>query len=188
MAATSEKLDQIKELLGSGLVPEVVAEAVGVTASYVSQLMDNDSFRDEVTILRTKSLTADTQRDRKIDAIEDSLVDSMERALPYMTKARDILNAFRVVNQAKRRGLPRQTGNTVNNTIVQINLPVRKVREFVTTQNGEVVEVDGHTMVTMSSTQLLKQLQGREQVGTDGNTTRYKETARYLPNAATNED
>lgn len=174
---------QIKELLGTGLSPEVVASAVGCEASYVSQLLSDEGFANEVSTLRTIALTSHSRRDASIDSIEDKLLLELDEmvASKAFYKPRDVLHAVQVVNAMKRRGhVAQHTGGVVNN-IVHISLPPSAVRRFTTNRVNEVIDIDGQTVVTMPSHQLLKDLAAR---GEEGNE-RYKDAAKYLPSGLT---
>jgi hypothetical protein len=169
---------QIKELLGTGLSNEIVATAVGCDSAYISQLLSDEVFAGEVTALRAAALTANSKRDRKIDGIEDALIVKLEELMDsgVIYKPNDVLRAFTVINNAKRRGVSAAESITINNTVVNLSLPNRVVREFVQNAQGEVVEVEGQTLVTMPAHQLLKNLVNRG----DGSE-KYARVSRFLP-------
>lgn len=177
MAASAEK---IKELLGNGLSNEVVATAVGVHPSYISQLMADEQFSAEVVSKRTQTLTAATIRDRSWDGLEDSLLNKLaekvEQDLIY--KPMDLLRALAVVNNAKRRGTSAQESLVVHQNIVTLNLPTVVVNSYKKNSNGEVVEVTtpegkAQTLVTMPAAALMQKL------GTENKN--YEQVRKYLP-------
>ena len=193
--------EQIKELLGSGLAPGVVASAVGCDHSYISQLLGDEVFAGEVATLRTISLTADTKRDSSIDAIEDKLLAKLDEVVTdgAFYKPRDLLSAVAVVNKLQRRGKPIGSGAgpaTVNN-IVNIQLPAHVSKKFVTNRTNEVIEVEGQTLVTMPAHQLLRDLaeksrreeaatatpppEGELEIVIQGAPNRYGQALNYLP-------
>jgi len=49
-------VERIKQLLGNGVVPSMVAEVVGCDISYISQLFKDETFASEITNVRTKDL------------------------------------------------------------------------------------------------------------------------------------
>jgi hypothetical protein len=171
--------DQVKKLLGTGLTPEIVGSAVGCDPSYISQLMADDAFAQEVAVLRMSALTANNERDKNIDGIEDNLITALRDAVEtkQIYKPREILQAFAVVNSAKRRGIPAREAAVVNNTIVTLNMPVQVIKNYTINGGGEVVGVDKETLVTMPTNQLLNQLAE----GKDGK--RYEDVKRILPQA-----
>lgn len=203
-----QSIDRIKELLGTGLGPEVVATAVGCNQSYVSQLMGDPDFAAEVIELRSIALTAASARDRKADSIEDKLLDRLNDLVDggAIYKVQDVLLATRVANSLKRRGVPAHESLTINQTVVNLTLPGAVVSRFRMNANNEVVEADGQTLVTMSSASLLKTLgsggngNGKANVTIDGSAIgsqlleaakgkdnalkdKYREVSRYLPSA-----
>lgn len=175
-------IEKIRELLGSGCSNDIVATAVGCTPSYISQLMSDQDFAASVTNLRAAALTANTKRDRAIDGIEDTLVESLKDYIDagVFTKPRDILSAFNIVNKAVRRGVSSATNLQVNNTIVNLSLPTVVINKFVLNASSEVIEIDGQTMVSKPAAQLLKDLTSGD--GADGDSNgKYKEIAKYIP-------
>jgi hypothetical protein len=173
--------DQVKQLLGAGLDSGVVASAVGCDPSYIIQLLGDDNFRNEVAILRTKNLTAHNERDRKIDSLEDTLLDKLEEIVNYIHKPTDLLRAFTMINSAKRRGVQSTAGAVPSQAVVKLTIPVVVMQKFVTNKQGEVIEIEGQTMVTMPSHQLLRNLAAQK----GGESNEYENVARYLPGTTT---
>lgn len=179
---------KIKELLGDGLSNEVVSQATGVSPSYISQLMAEDNFKNEVIELRTKALQANTKRDRQIDYIEDNLLDKLRNHLDLgiMMRPAEALRAFAIVNRAVRRGVTTQENISVNQVVVSLQLPTVIVKNFTLNSQSEVIEVDGQTMVTMPSAQLLKNLVEQSTANGEAND-KYSEIAKYIPGGYTHE-
>jgi hypothetical protein len=171
--------EQIRDLLGTGLSPSIVATAVGCSPSYISQLMAEENFAQEVAKLRMAALSANGRRDRNIDRLEDKILGKLEDAIDagMVYKHRDLLSAFNVLNKAQRRGAPPQQATVINNQVVNLNLPPRVVNKYVTNVQGEVIQIgENKTLVTMPAGNLLQKLaeSGR-------NPERYKDVQRYLP-------
>lgn len=169
--------DRILKLLGSGLSNEVVATTVGCDPSYVTQMLSDDHFREQVTILRTETLTKNTKRDQVIDDLEDTILDKLQKSIEYVINPQQLLGAFRTVNQAKRRGAPPQQSVLINNTVVNLQLPPVIHRTFSMNAENAVVEVEGRPMVTMQARQLLATL--AQQRESDGS--KYAEIAKRIP-------
>lgn len=183
MASGLQMIDKerVKQLLGSGLSNDIVSSTLGCDQSYISQLMAVDSFRDEVIALRTASLTAATQRDKKIDSIEDTLIDQLERTVEYIVKPGDLLRAFAMVNAAKRRGVPAHESTIINNNIVNLQIPEVVLRNFQRNGSNEVVEVEGRPLVTIDSGKLLREV-AQEQPN-EGKRSELTKLADRLPSA-----
>lgn len=180
---------RVKELLGSGLSNEVVANAVGLHPSRISQLMSDESFASEVAELRTKALLSHTIRDQSYDGIEDSLLGKLRELVDQnmIYKSNDVLHALRMVNQAKRRGNPAQDAASSARPVVTLNLPVTILNKFKMNAQGEVVEVitqeGSQSLVTMPAATLMsKLLERRRSSGTGAaDASAYAQVSRFLP-------
>lgn len=172
--------DQVRDLLGTGLSTEIVASAVGCDPSYVTQLMAHEEFAISVVALRTKHLTENNVRDGEINEIEDDLIEKLKDliATDQIYKPNDILRAFSVINNAKRRGVTAASSVVVNQTIVNLQIPAKVVQSFTMNQQGEVIEVEGQTLVTMPAHTLLKNLSENRK---DAKGEVYEKISRYLP-------
>lgn len=146
--------EKILSLLGNGLPPETVALAVGCDPSYISQLLADETFREEVQLARLKNLTEATNRDREYDKLEDELLGKLKDSLGFLIKPRDILTALAIINKAERRGAPPVEQTLVNNTIVNLTLPDKVRMEFTTNSDHQVVAVNGRSMLTLESNKL----------------------------------
>jgi hypothetical protein len=147
------------QLLGAGLGPVDVGKALGCDPSFVSQWLMEEDFRQQVLVLRIQSLQASTERDKRIDAIEDTLIEKLKDAMPYMVKTREILQAFAVLNGAKRRGAQVTGDLNLTQNIVQITLPETARKTYFPTVNaqGEVVQVGDRVTVTKPLNALLEE-------------------------------
>lgn len=158
LTTTTKTEQRAMELLGSGLSPEVVASAVGVTPARISQLLSDENFANQVTELRYKTLSAHNQRDSHYDSIEDTLLDRLEKSIPLMCKPGELLGAIKVINGAKRRGQSTPEHITNQQTVVQINLPQVAVEKFITNSANQVVKAGTQELVTIQSGTLLKEI------------------------------
>lgn len=172
--------DQIRDLLGTGLSVTDVASAVGCDHSYISQLMADEAFADEVRSLKTRALTASTARDKRIDEIEDGLIDILSEQVSQrmIYKPNDVVRTFAVLNAAKRRGLPNKEQAIITNNIVQLNVPVQVINSYRLNKQNEVVDIEGQTLVAMPAQQLLSKL-AADNKGVTGDA--YKRVASFLP-------
>ena len=161
MTVTVGNKNRIIAMLGKGLTPSVVATAVGVSESYISQLLSDPEFSAEVAQLRMESLEAHTSRDTAYDSIEDQLLEKMKDCVTYMVKPAEILAAIKIINGAQRRGLDptQQAGVTGNTTIINLNLPKQIVSSFATNAVGQVVEAEHLTPTGVTEKQALITIQ-----------------------------
>jgi arginine/lysine/ornithine decarboxylase len=164
MATTSSAKDKARELLGAGLENSVVASALGVSASLVSQWLSEETFADEVQTLKLVNLTQATERDRKWNTLEDKLLDKLEFLLPTLTNPAVVLQALRTVNGATRRSNPRELEPVANQTHVHLHMPSLLAAKFVVNPANQVVEVDGRSIATMPANAVVKELERRKQL------------------------
>lgn len=162
MATTSRNSsteERALTLLGQGVPPSAVANALGVDISRISQLLGQDDFAAKVVEKKFESLSKNNERDVQIDSLEDALLKKLENCLPFMTRPMEILKAFTVLNSAKRRGHFVQEDLTQKQNIIQLNIPQVIVNKFQTNINNQVIKVGQQTLVTIPSNQMFKQLE-----------------------------
>lgn len=170
--------DRVQNLLGAGLSPEIVANTVGCTPSYISQLMDDEAFAAIVTSKRSASLTGNISRDSSINSLEDRILEKLSAAVDTggFYRPRDLLNAFTVVNRAVRRGPVQSGGDNTAKQTINLILPTITVERFTMSPNKEVIEIDNQTLITIPTSNLLSQLAKRE--GGE----KYKAASNFIPN------
>lgn len=148
--------DRALEFLGLGYSQERVAQVIGVTPSAVSQLMANEDFREAVRERRTEQLRQQTELDRRYDTLEGKLLKKLEQAVPLMAigKTRDILDAIKVVNGAKRRGAEVAPTTEAAKTVV-LNMPVQILQHFTSAEvqklpNNQIVKAGSQDLLTLT--------------------------------------
>lgn len=149
-------------LLGHGIGPEQVASALGVTTSYISQLISNENFSSQVAELRFQNLSKHNERDSQYDSIEDTLIEKMKDLIPFMMRPMEVLKAIQIINGAKRRGASAPESITNQQTIVQINLPAITVTKFTTNIQNQVIQAGQQELLTIQSGALLKEVKESE--------------------------
>jgi hypothetical protein len=152
------------QLLGTGLGPTEVSTTLGCDPSYISQLLMEDEFRTQVLSLRMQHLQQASARDQKIDSLEDDVLEKLQENIKYMTKTTDIMRAFAIINNAKRRGARSSAAINITQQIVQLTLPEAARVAFTTNATGEVVQIDDRPTITMPLQTLLKD-RLRKQIG-----------------------
>ena len=145
-------------LLGQGVPPTAVANALGVDPSRISQLLADEGFATQVIEKKFESLSKHNERDDRIDGLEDKLIKSLEHSLPFMTKPMELLRAFQVINLAKRKGQVVSENLTNKQTIIQLNIPQIILQKFSSNVHNQVVQVGDQSLVTLPSNQMLKQV------------------------------
>lgn len=164
--ATSIVEERALKLLGDGLAPEIVAMAVGVTASRISQLISDPDFASRVSDLRYKNLSKHAERDEKYDNIEDKLLDRMELMLPMMFKPTEVLRALTAVNMAKRRAPAVPESMIGQKEVVTLTMPQVVLnqfnQQFITNVNNQVIKAGDQELVTVQSVRMNELLRERK--------------------------
>jgi hypothetical protein len=166
--ASSSTETRALTLLGQGLGPEVVAAAVGVSVSRISQLLSDPAFASQVSELRFENLAKHNSRDSAYDTMEDTLIGKLEEALPFMMRPMEILKSIQVINAAKRRGSSAPEAITAQQTVVQLTMPTQIIQNFTTNINNQVIKAGTQDLVTVQSsgmTKLLEQLRDQQESG-----------------------
>lgn len=161
---SSIDLQKMKKLLALELPQVAVASALGCSEGYVAQCMADGSFAAEVSALRIARLEGAGDRDVKLDKLEDLLLDKMEKSLALMFKPSEVLNAFKIINGAKR-----STAVTADNGAgghlaqqVTVVLPQVLAINYVQNHQGEIIEAGGRSLATLPSN-VLKQMAAKQQ-------------------------
>jgi len=144
------------ELLSQGYSNVVVAGAVGVSESRISQLLSNEDFANEVAEKKFNKLRSKTDTDNKYDKIEATLLGNLESVTPLMLRPEQILRALQVVNGAKRRGASAPEQAVAQKTVVNLVMPDSIIQKFTTNIHNQVVAAGEQTLVTIQSGNLLE--------------------------------
>lgn len=154
--------ERIKELLGQGLTTSVVASAVGCDPSYVSQLLDNQEFHNDVLVARATKAEASVRRDTKWNDIEDLALAKAAELLPLVHRPADLVRMAAMANAAKRRATEFAGGNESASSTVNIVLPASATVLLQMNSNSQVVDVDGRSTMALPAKHLLEQLEARK--------------------------
>ena len=146
---------QILDLLGNGLNASVVSAAVGVTESYVSQLMAQEDFRGEVRKRRIESLKEVTELDSEYHNIEKAAVEKLKKLMPLINRPRDILDTIKVINATKRRGQDSSEPTERSmSRIIEVRMPVNILNQFIDSSaivkdtNNQIIRTGNQSLLT----------------------------------------
>jgi predicted transcriptional regulator len=163
MAMSNVDMRKLQKLLSLDLPQVAVAQALGITEGAISQFMDSPEFRAEVAAMKYARIDGAAVRDEKLDAIEDTVIDKLQKSISYMIKPSELLCALKILSGVPRKsavnltGAAQALGQTVN-----ITLPNVTAITYVKTQQGEIIEAGGRSLATLPSS-VLKQLAGTNQ-------------------------
>lgn len=161
-SSRSQKEQRAIKLLGGGQPAVVVAQAVGVTESRVSQWMADASFAAEVTELKFHSLQKFNEMDDQYDSMEKKLGKQLEEQLPMLMRPMEILKALAVVNAMKRRGQSAPEQITTQSQVVNLLMPNVIIQKFTTNVNNQVIHAGGQTLETIQGSTLLANAKAKQ--------------------------
>lgn len=145
-------------LLGQGLGPEMVASAIGVSISRISQLLSETDFAAAVADLRFKNLSKHNERDNRYDLLEDQLIDKMNDLMPFMVRPMEVARVLQIINTAKRRGASAPESITNQQTVVNLIMPTQVYQKFTVNTMNQVVQAGQQQLITVQSGQMANLL------------------------------
>lgn len=166
VTTTSPTEERALSLLGQGCGPELVASAIGISISRVSQLLSDPIFAEKVAELRFKHLARHNERDQRADRIEDMLLEKLENIIPYLMDPMKIVMAYTKINAAKRRGSSSPEAITSQTTVVSLNIPSVVINQHISAQNiqvntnNQVIRAGSQDLITVQSSNMEKLLAG----------------------------
>ena len=156
LSTTTATEERALSLLGQGCGPELVASAIGVSVSRISQLLSTPEFAARVAELRFASLARHNERDQRADRIEDMLLEKLENVIPYITDPMKLVAAYTRINAAKRRGSSSPEAITSQTQVVALNIPSVIVNQYnrqdiTVNVNNQVIKAGNQDLVTVQS-------------------------------------
>jgi hypothetical protein len=138
-------------LLGQGIDPGIVASAVGVSDSRISQLISDPYFASRVAELRYVELEKHSSRDAAYDSLEDDLLEKLKNCIPYMLKPMEILASIRVINQAKRRSIGQVQSVQSKAEVINLTMPIQIIQQYRVNGNNQVIQAGQQELITIQS-------------------------------------
>ena len=160
-------IERALKLLGNGVSQEATAAALGVTPSYITQLISIPEFAEKVSELRYESLQKHNERDSEYDSAEDALLKKLHGSIPLLIRPMEILRAIQVINNAKRRGVSSPESITNKQTQVTLLMPTQLIQKFTQNINNQVVSISGQELVTIDSKALINRVEKEREVIND---------------------
>ena len=142
--------DQAIALLATGISTSQVAAACGVTDSYISQLKADPSAQAKILELQASQTIEDKRFDTALERAESLALDKIEKSLPF-ANIRQAIEAFRVLNTAKKRNDSVLPPPSLQGITVNLTLPATNVINYVVNNKNEIVEVAGAPMITANA-------------------------------------
>lgn len=151
------------ELLGDGVASNLVAQTLGVTESYISQLLADELFLKGVVERRYEALAKHNKRDAEYDSLEDTLLARLKETLPMLYDPIRITKVLQVINAAKRRGQSSPESITQQNVVVNLTLPTAVIDRFSVVKNvdNQILEAGSQKLLTIQSGTLMDRVNAK---------------------------
>lgn len=149
--------ERVATLLASGLKPSNVASIVGCSPARISQLLQEEGFKNLLANKSAEVEASDVEEktlNAKYHAAEHSLLNLILEMAPT-AELRDVTNALKVVSERqdklKTRMNPVQQGNVITQQFVQINIPVHSLPEVVINEQRQILSINEQNLAPMTS-------------------------------------
>lgn len=145
-------------LLSTGIPPGAAARAVGVSPSYVSQLLaEDESFAEAVATARMATLEEDVSHDNTVKTVEAKALKLISDRLGQVKSATDAARIFQILNTSKRRteeAAAEKLGDGPSISVT-LNIPAAAA-PLVTARNsqGEIIEIGGRSLAPASASKI----------------------------------
>lgn len=166
-STTTSTRERALSLLGQGVGPEMVASALGVTPSAISQYLSQEDFLQEVAVLRYEALSKHNTRDSKYDDLEDLLLEKLENVIPFLIRPLEISRILTQINSAKRRGSSAPAEISSQAQVINLILPTQIIKQFTVNSANQVIRAGDQDLLTVQSgkmSELLARKQGAQDV------------------------
>lgn len=163
--AAGNTVQMIIRYASRGFKQVEIARAVGVDESYVSQIVNDPEYASQIEIAAVQETEKNSKYDDKLDLVEETAMDVVQRKLSLATSMKDALLVAQRVNMMKRRRDTAPATRQPQATVVNLVLPQIAVSNYVMNAQSEIIEVEGRTMISAAPAQLenlAKTVLGRE--------------------------
>jgi tRNA A37 N6-isopentenylltransferase MiaA len=161
---------RILAFLAQGMSASQVLSIVGCSMEYLKTLLGSEEFKEALQVEAAKYAKEAKEEEivtNKYLSLEHKLLKRLEGE-SALADFRDVVRALEVVGNRqdkianRKAGLVNNTSN-VNTTInhVTLNMPTHAIPEYTLSSNSEVVQIDGKTMVALSSATVKEMFEAR---------------------------
>lgn len=160
LSGTKEKA---LELLGAGIASSLVAQSIGVSEGYVSQLLADEEFLKQVVERKFQHLQKHNARDASYDDAEDTVLKNLKSQLGMVFDPMKLAKILQVLNAAKRRGAASPDAVTQQSTVITLIMPTKIVERFSVVKDidNRIIEAGDQKLVTMQSGTLMDRLRAK---------------------------
>ncbi|MGL6337831.1 MAG: hypothetical protein ACRC80_01675, partial [Waterburya sp.] len=141
-------------LLAQNVENRLVASALGVSESLISQWISRKEFSDILTERRFKQLAKHTDADNELDELESTLRRKLKQSLVFLNKPLEIASTLAKINAMERRGISAPALTTNSSPTVNLQIPLFLLQNFTKDSMNQVVEVGDQSLVTIQSSKI----------------------------------
>lgn len=152
----------VENCLVSGFSRTQISEALAVSPSAITQLLDNNpEILERVNAKRAATLTRRKSIDDRLEEIEEKGWKLLNQQLSMLGDPMKILKVTMAANAAKRRGDAVSQEQPIGKTVI-LNMPTHVTQNFQFNSNNEAIAIGDRPLVTLPATSVRKMLQERE--------------------------
>jgi transcriptional regulator with XRE-family HTH domain len=146
--------EAIISYLAQGLTQSQVADIVGCSPSYISQLMAQDNVKERIQELKEEKAEEEekvkvSKLEKKYLTLEERLIQRVENDMPF-AEYKELLMLMQILHRRKGPLIPQQsvTNNTLN---VTLQVPQAAVPELVLNDRKEVIGLGDSSLAPMGA-------------------------------------
>lgn len=150
------RLTYIVNCLEAGFQQVVIAEALGVSESLVSQLIAEHSLDQVAAKQKITRESVFNDIDNSYNEAEKFIADRLKTSVKYMTDPVKLAYVADKLNKMKRRALSQVGASAAPAKVAVLNLPMHVQNNFIFNQQNEAIAVDGRPLISMPATRLMQ--------------------------------
>lgn len=147
----SDTREKAMMYLTRGVKAEQCAEALGVSPSLISQLMQEEDFAQKLAAAKFSLSHKHIRHDDQLDDTEAKLIERARELLPMITRPLELIRAASMINGMKRRGAGSVDDKSANPVVVNLSLPVAIMSRFTLNAHNQVIAAGDQELVTIQS-------------------------------------
>ena len=144
--------DRLLGILAAGVPQTAAALAVGVSDSYVSQLLDDPAFSEALAAKRSKKVEASIRYEDTVESVRSKALTILESKLSYVRSPMEAARIFAILDGAKKTTTS-APGEVTPLGMQQVAIVLPKAAQVMITMNSanQVIDVQGRSMATLPS-------------------------------------
>lgn len=173
----ASKIDRIATMLVSGIQASSIAQIIGVSPSYISNLQKDPDFKLHLEALREEKAAAETTKDEEVEIYHDKLLGAEHKIVTHLMDRLHYMADNHAIAALQAIGARRDSvtkaqatssfSNNLNGTtirMVEISIPAISAPDLVIGKNNEVVSIGSRATSPMPAATLQTLLNTNSQV------------------------